>query len=198
MEHKRSALEQQMAWVIFGSRWIQAPLYLGLIVAQAMYVVLFFKELWHLIAHGFGMDENSIMLLVLGLIDVVMISNLLVMVIIGGYETFVTHLNMRDHPDHPEWLDEVNASTMKIKLSMALIGISSIHLLKTFINAENIIKNSSSDTIQWQVIIHLVFVVSSVALAYIAVRLTHPEPAHPAVPATQSLGGKMTDHSLGY
>lgn len=195
MEYKRSALEQQMAWVIFGSRWIQAPLYLGLIMAQAMYVVLFFKELWHLMAHGFGMNESDIMLLVLGLIDVVMISNLLVMVIIGGYETFVTHLNMRDHPDHPEWLDEVNASTMKIKLSMALIGISSIHLLKTFINAPNI-KDPTS--IQWQVIIHLVFVVSSVALAYIAAKLSHPEPAHLPVSATQPVEGKSAENSLQY
>lgn len=171
--YQKNRLEQQLAWTIFGSRWLQAPLYLGLIIAQAIYVVLFFKELWHLVAHGFSMGENEIMLLVLGLIDVVMISNLLVMVIIGGYETFVTHLNMRDHPDHPEWLDEVNASTMKIKLSMALIGISSIHLLKTFINAHNM----EPETIKWQVIIHLVFVTSSVALAYIAVKLSHPEHA---------------------
>ena len=159
---------------IFGSRWIQAPLYFGLIVAQVIYVGLFFKELWHLIAHGITMNETDIMLLVLGLIDIVMISNLLIMVIVGGYETFVTRLNLKAHPDHPEWLDEVNASTMKIKLSMALIGISSIHLLKTFINADNMTQH----TILWQVLIHMVFVFSAVALAYIAKLMVHEHKQH--------------------
>jgi uncharacterized protein (TIGR00645 family) len=100
--------------------------------------------------------------MVLGLIDVVMIANLLIMVIIGGYETFVSRLNIREHPDQPEWLSHVNAATMKIKLSMALIGISSVHLLKTFINAENM----AEETIQWQVYIHLTFIVSAIAMAY--------------------------------
>jgi uncharacterized protein (TIGR00645 family) len=121
--------------LIFGSRWLQLPLYIGLIVAQCVYVVLFLKELWHLIAHSFDFSEQQIMLVVLGLIDVVMISNLLVMVIVGGYETFVSRLNLNGHPDEPEWLSHVNASVLKIKLAMAIIGISSIHLLRTFIEA---------------------------------------------------------------
>jgi uncharacterized protein (TIGR00645 family) len=121
--------------LIFGSRWLQLPLYIGLIVAQCVYVVLFLKELWHLIAHSFDFSEQQIMLVVLGLIDVVMISNLLVMVIVGGYETFVSRLNLNGHPDEPEWLSHVNASVLKIKLAMAIIGISSIHLLRTFIAA---------------------------------------------------------------
>jgi uncharacterized protein (TIGR00645 family) len=122
-----------MPMLIFGSRWLQLPLYLGLIVAQAIYVVLFMKELWHLFGHSFDFSEQQIMLAVLGLIDVVMISNLLVMVIVGGYETFVSRLNLQGHPDEPEWLSHVNASVLKIKLAMAIIGISSIHLLRTFI-----------------------------------------------------------------
>ena len=121
--------------LIFGSRWLQLPLYIGLIVAQGVYVVLFLKELWHLFAHAFDFSEQQIMLAVLGLIDVVMISNLLVMVIVGGYETFVSRLNLQGHPDEPEWLSHVNASVLKIKLAMAIIGISSIHLLRTFIEA---------------------------------------------------------------
>jgi uncharacterized protein (TIGR00645 family) len=124
--------------LIFGSRWLQLPLYVGLIVAQCVYVVLFLKELWHLILHSFDFTEQQIMLVVLGLIDVVMISNLLVMVIVGGYETFVSRLNLRGHPDEPEWLSHVNASVLKIKLAMAIIGISSIHLLRTFIEAGNL------------------------------------------------------------
>ena len=121
--------------LIFGSRWLQLPLYLGLIVAQGVYVVLFLKELWHLITHATSFTEQQIMLVVLGLIDVVMISNLLMMVIVGGYETFVSRLRLEGHPDQPEWLDHVNASVLKIKLAMAIIGISSIHLLRTFIEA---------------------------------------------------------------
>src|SRR5690606_37606866 len=124
-----------LAWVIFGSRWLQLPLYLGLIVAQGVYVFLFVKELTHLVTDANSLTEQGIMLLLLGLIDVVMISNLLVMVIVGGYETFVSRLGLQGHPDQPEWLSHVNASVLKVKLAMAIIGISSIHLLKTFIAA---------------------------------------------------------------
>src|SRR5688572_1459729 len=124
-----------LSWLIFSSRWLQLPLYLGLIVAQCVYVFLFGKELLHLIQDTPELGEQQIMLLVLGLIDVVMISNLLVMVIVGGYETFVSRLNLDGHPDQPEWLSHVNASVLKVKLAMAIIGISSIHLLKTFIGA---------------------------------------------------------------
>jgi len=151
-----------MAQMIFWSRWLQAPLYLGLIIAQGVYVYLFMVELTHLVTEADKLGETGIMLMVLGLIDVVMIANLLIMVIIGGYETFVSRLNLKEHPDQPEWLSHVNAATMKIKLSMALIGISSIHLLKTFINAENM----TEATMKWQVIIHVVFILSAVAMAY--------------------------------
>lgn len=150
-----------LANMIFWSRWLQAPLYIGLIVAQGVYVYLFLKELYHLVHDANTFTETQIMLIVLGLIDVVMIANLLIMVIIGGYETFVSRLNLKEHPDQPQWLSHVNATTMKIKLSMALIGISSIHLLKTFINAEHM----TETTIKWQVYIHLTFIVSAIAMA---------------------------------
>ena len=151
-----------MGQMIFWSRWLQAPLYLGLIIAQGVYVYHFMVELVHLVSIASKITENEIMLIVLGLLDVVMIANLLIMVIIGGYETFVSRLNLTEHPDQPEWLSHVNAATMKIKLSMALIGISSIHLLKTFINAENM----TEATIKWQVIIHVTFIMSAIAMAY--------------------------------
>lgn len=147
---------------IFWSRWLQAPLYVGLILAQVVYVYHFGVELFHLVQHMTTITESEIMLVILGLIDVVMIANLMVMVIIGGYETFVSRLYTEGHPDHPEWLSHVNATTMKIKLSMALIGISSIHLLKTFINAEKMTESA----MMWQVIIHITFILSAVALAY--------------------------------
>ncbi len=154
--------------LIFGSRWLQLPLYLGLIVAQGVYVVLFLKELWHLILHSMDFTEQQIMLVVLGLIDVVMISNLLVMVIVGGYETFVSRLRLQGHPDQPEWLSHVNASVLKIKLAMAIIGISSIHLLRTFIEAGNLGSGKSTYTeagIMWQTIIHVVFILSAIGIA---------------------------------
>jgi uncharacterized protein (TIGR00645 family) len=158
--------------LIFGSRWLQLPLYLGLIVAQGVYVVLFLKELWHLITQATEFNEQQIVVLVLGLIDVVMISNLLVMIIVGGYETFVSRLNLEGHPDKPEWLSHVNASVLKIKLAMAIIGISSIHLLRSFIEAGNLGIAGRTTTytetgVMWQTIIHVVFVLSAIGIALV-------------------------------
>ena len=151
---------------IFWSRWLQAPLYLGLIVAQCIYVYLFMVELSHLVVNTFSttkITETEVMLVVLGLIDVVMIANLLIMVIIGGYETFVSRLDLDNNPDQPEWLSHVNAGVLKIKLSTAIIGISSIHLLKTFINAANL----ADHTIKWQAIIHVIFLFSALSMAWV-------------------------------
>jgi uncharacterized protein (TIGR00645 family) len=159
---------------IFASRWLQAPLYVGLIFAQGIYVYQFFVELWHLLhdaiyqTHPATVHDLSthIMLSVLGLIDVVMIANLLVMVTIGGYETFVSRLHLDDHVDQPEWLSHVNAGVLKVKLATALISISSIHLLKTFIQVVLPGAEFSSDGVKWQVIIHALFVISAIALAW--------------------------------
>jgi uncharacterized protein (TIGR00645 family) len=162
--------------LIFSSRWLQLPLYLGLIVAQGVYVILFLKELWHLVSHAVTLTEQDIMLVVLGLIDVVMISNLLIMVIVGGYETFVSRLELERHPDQPEWLSHVNASVLKIKLAMAIIGISSIHLLRTFIYAGSLGKEGSQYTetgVMWQAIIHGIFILSALGIAGVE-RLSQP------------------------
>lgn len=158
-----------MSTILFGSRWLQVPLYLGLIVAQAVYVFHFMVELTHLVEKVPHLAEAEIMLIVLGLIDVVMISNLLIMVIVGGYETFVSRLNLRGHPDEPDWLSHVNANLLKVKLATAIIGISSIHLLKTFINAHNL----EPDVMMWQTIIHMAFVASAVSIAYIDRLMSH-------------------------
>src|SRR6187431_2728774 len=157
-----------LPFLIFSSRWLQLPLYLGLIVAQGVYVILFVKELKHLFMNSFEITEQTMMLAVLGLIDVVMISNLLVMVIVGGYETFVSRLNLQGHPDQPEWLSHVNASVLKIELAMAIIGISSIHLLRTFIEAGALGTEGTKYTetgVMWQTIIHCVFILSAVGIA---------------------------------
>ena len=161
--------------LIFSSRWLQLPLYLGLIVAQGVYVFLFLKELWHLVSHATSFSEQDIMLVVLGLIDVVMISNLLVMVIVGGYETFVSRLRLQGHPDQPEWLSHVNAGVLKVKLAMAIIGISSIHLLRSFIEASRIGREGATITgeaVMWQSIIHALFILSAIGIAYVD-KLTH-------------------------
>ena len=162
--------------LIFASRWLQLPLYLGLIVAQVVYVYQFWTELVHLVSLTTHRDisETEIMLIVLGLIDVVMIANLLIMVIVGGYETFVSRLNLENHPDQPEWLSHVNASVLKVKLATAIIGISSIHLLKTFINADQL----SEKVIMWQVIIHITFVLSALAIAATDRLMPAPSPKH--------------------
>jgi uncharacterized protein (TIGR00645 family) len=148
--------------IIFGSRWLQAPLYLGLIVVLAVYVFQFGLGLIHLVKDALVLNEINIMLQALDLIDVVMIANLLIMVIVGGYETFVSRMELRNHPDHPEWLDEVNAGTMKIKLALSLVGISSIHLLRTFIDPAQ----QQNYAVMWQVIIHLTLVFSALAIAF--------------------------------
>jgi uncharacterized protein (TIGR00645 family) len=181
--------------LIFASRWLQLPLYLGLIAAQAVYVFHFWVELVHLLEAAFGnqhalqtlvtsigyksdapltaLNETIIMLVVLGLIDVVMISNLLIMVIVGGYETFVSRLNLEGHPDQPEWLSHVNASVLKVKLATAIIGISSIHLLKTFINAANY----DEKVLIWQTVIHIAFLFSALAIALADRLMSHSAPA---------------------
>ena len=178
------ATSNGLSKLIFASRWLQMPLYLGLIAAQAVYVFHFGVELYHLVGAAFGnqgdidalvkgigyaseakvmaLNETIIMLVVLALIDVVMISNLLIMVIVGGYETFVSRMNLQDHPDQPEWLSHVNASVLKVKLATAIIGISSIHLLKTFINAANY----TEQVLMWQTLIHMTFLFSAMAIAY--------------------------------
>jgi uncharacterized protein (TIGR00645 family) len=165
------SLVKALETFIFASRWIQAPLYLGLILAQIVYCWLFMVELSHLAHNALStskISETDIMLAVLGLIDVVMIANLLIMVIVGGYETFVSRLDLEGHPDQPEWLSHVNAGVLKIKLSTAIIGISSIHLLKSFINAGNLTEH----TLQWQVIIHVVFLFSALAMAIVDKTMT--------------------------
>jgi uncharacterized protein (TIGR00645 family) len=168
---------QPLPTIIFGSRWLQLPLYLGLIIAQAVYVIQFLKELWHLVTHVTSFTEQQIMLVVLGLIDVVMISNLLVMVIVGGYETFVSRLRLEGHPDQPEWLSHVNASVLKIKLAMAIIGISSIHLLRTFIEAGSAGAEGATrytvTGIILQTVIHTVFILSALGIAWID-RISQP------------------------
>jgi uncharacterized protein (TIGR00645 family) len=163
----RRQIENRIEWIIFSSRWFQAPLYLGLIVAGVLYTYKFLVELFHLAMKVETLSEELLMLGVLTLVDITMVANLLVMVIIGGYATFVSRMDLQGHPDKPDWLDKIDAGALKVKLATALVGISGIHLLKSFIN----IKEKTNDQVMWQVIIHVVFLVSSIFLAYTEVLL---------------------------
>ena len=193
---RRTSPMRPLPRLIFASRWLQLPLYLGLIVAQGVYVVHFLVELLHLVEAAFGsqtalqalvtsigyktnapvaaLNETVIMLVVLALIDVVMISNLLIMVIVGGYETFVSRMDLEGHRDQPEWLSHVNASVLKVKLATAIIGISSIHLLKTFINADNY----TDKVLIAQTVIHIAFLLSAMAIAFTDRLMSGPSHGH--------------------
>ena len=159
--------------ILFASRWILALMYMGLVVVQMVYCYFFLREVYHLVSHAGGLEENGLLLMVLGLIDIVMIANLILMITLGGYDTFVSNIRIEDHPDRPEWLAHIDASALKLKLSTALIGISSVHLLRTFVNAHNV----SNEVVFRQVLIHAMFIIASFVLARLEPR-TNGAPAH--------------------
>ncbi|WP_219688516.1 IS21-like element helper ATPase IstB [Streptomyces anatolicus] len=155
-----------MGCALFATRWLQAPLYFGLVAAQGVYVYKFFNELWHLIHHVISghADETHVMLAVLKLVDVVMIANLLIMVIVGGYETFVSRIGLQGHRDQPEWLSHVNSNVLKVKLATAIVGISSVHLLQMFVD----VHHTPRHDLLWGTVIHMAFIASAAILAYMS------------------------------
>ncbi len=165
----RNKIESVFEKIIFASRWLQAPLYAGLIVGGILYAYKYIIELIHLCKTINELTETALMLGILTLVDITMVANLLIMVIIGGYSTFVSRLDIDKHEDKPEWLQKIDAGTLKVKLAGSLVGVSGIHLLITFIN----IKSYESEHVMWQVIIHVVFLISSVLLAYSEKLLNH-------------------------
>lgn len=158
----KKKIENLFERIIFASRWVQAPLYGGLIIGALLYTYKFLVELIHLCATVNSITEEVLMLGVLTLVDITMVSNLLIMVIIGGYATFVSRIHLDAHEDRPDWLEKIDAGTLKVKLAGSLVGVSGIHLLKSFINIEN----KSFDQVKWQIIIHVVFLFSTLMLAY--------------------------------
>jgi len=156
------AIERAIEQFIFFSRWLQVPVYLGLIVASILYTFKFLSQLWHLLSNFTTLTENTIMLSVLGLIDISMVINLLVVVFIGGYSTFVSKIDFDNHEDKPDWLSKINASSLKIKLIISLVSISGVHLLQTFIDIHNV---ELQDALL-QIGIHMVFIISALLLAY--------------------------------
>ncbi|BCL28889.1 IS21-like element helper ATPase IstB [Streptomyces aurantiacus] len=155
-----------LGYALFATRWLQAPLYFGLVAAQGVYVYKFFNELWNLILRCVTgqADETYVMLAVLKLVDVVMIANLLIMVIVGGYETFVSRIGLQGHRDQPEWLSHVNSNVLKVKLATAIVGISSVHLLQMFVD----VHHTSHHSLLWGTVIHMAFIASAAILAYMS------------------------------
>ncbi|GAB2870935.1 hypothetical protein GCM10027074_43210 [Streptomyces deserti] len=155
-----------LGYALFATRWLQAPLYFGLVAVQGVYVYKFFNELWKLIVRCVTgqATETYVMLAVLKLVDVVMIANLLIMVIVGGYETFVSRIGLQGHRDQPEWLSHVNPNVLKVKLATAIVGISSVHLLQMFVDVDH----TSRHSLLWGTVIHMAFIVSAAILAYMS------------------------------
>ncbi|MFE6285672.1 IS21-like element helper ATPase IstB [Streptomyces sp. NPDC057877] len=155
-----------LGYALFATRWLQAPLYFGLVAAQGVYVYKFFNELWSLILRCLTgrATETYVMLAVLKLVDVVMIANLLIMVIVGGYETFVSRIGLQGHRDQPEWLSHVNSNVLKVKLATAIVGISSVHLLQMFVDVHHTPRHS----LLWGTVIHMAFIVSAAILWYMS------------------------------
>lgn len=155
-------IEKILEKILFGSRWIQAPIYFGLILGSMVYTYKFIVELVHLCIHANSWTEETVMLSILTLIDISMVVNLIIIVVIGGYSTFVSKLDFAQHEDKPEWLAQINAGTLKVKLAISLVGVSSIQLLRSFID----IKDVDREHVLLQILIHVVFLTSSIILAY--------------------------------
>ena len=157
----RDVIESSFEKLIFASRWIQAPIYFGLIIVTLIYAIQFFNEVIYIVSDFKNFDEVKLMISVLGLIDITMVINLLIVVIIGGYVTFVSKIDIDDHKDKPEWLGKMDAGSLKIKLIVSLVSISGVHLLKTFVN----IDHYELDKVIIQIVIHVVFIISALLLA---------------------------------
>jgi uncharacterized protein (TIGR00645 family) len=161
-------LENITEYLIFASRWIQAPMYLGLIFGSGLYLFKFFEELMHISQHLYDTTEVQVMLGILGLIDASMVLNLLVIVIVGGYSIFTSKIDFDQTEDRPQWLDHLDAGRLKIKLATSLASISGVHLLKTFIDIHSQTKKSEDlAALEYEIIIHLVFIVSALMLAWV-------------------------------
>ena len=153
-------LERFVEKLLFASRWILAPVYLGLSLALVALGIKFFQEVFHVLSHIWAMAEADMVLTILALIDMVLVASLVVMVMFSGYENFVSRLDIDEDTEKLGWLGKLDAGTLKLKVAASIVAISSIHLLRAFMNAPQI----PNDKLMWYVIIHLTFVVSAVLM----------------------------------
>jgi uncharacterized protein (TIGR00645 family) len=159
----RGALEKKIERFILGSRWLLTPFYIGLVLVIVALGITFFRELWHLYATVFTAGEAEVVLLVLSLVDVVLVANLLIMVVISGYENFVSDIEATEGEETPDWMGKIDAGNLKVKVAAAIVAISSIHLLRAFLNVHELPESK----IILLMIMHLVFVFSALLLAYL-------------------------------
>jgi uncharacterized protein (TIGR00645 family) len=153
-------LERLIERLLFSSRWLLAPIYLGLSLTLLVLGIKFFQELWHLFAHIWTMEESNMILVVLAMIDLALVASLVVMVMFSGYENFVSRLEVGQGEDKLGWLGKLDAGTLKLKVAASIVAISSIHLLQKFVNIEQ----TPNDKLMWYVVIHLTFVVSALMM----------------------------------
>ena len=155
------SVEEILERILFMARWLLAPLYLGLGIAVSALVVKFFEELFHMMHTLITVPEAGMVLTLLSLVDLSLVGSLLVMVMLSGYENFVSSLDIGENAERPEWLGKLDANTLKLKVAVSIVAISSIHLLSVFME----IDHTPNDKLMWFVILHLTFVVSALLLA---------------------------------
>jgi uncharacterized protein (TIGR00645 family) len=163
-----SVIENTIEYLVFASRWFQAPIYLGLIIGCGLYVYKFMQELSFLAWRIDVFNETQVMLAILGLIDISMVMNLLIIVIIGGYSIFTSRIDFEEQEDRPHWIDNLDADRLKVKLATSLASISGVHLLKTFIDIHSETETGTYEALTFEIVIHFIFIISALILAWIA------------------------------
>ncbi|MNY16645.1 hypothetical protein D3C86_1499210 [compost metagenome] len=157
------SMERFIENTMYAARWLLAPIYLGLSLALLALALKFFQEIFHVLPHVFELAEAELILVLLSLIDMALVGGLLVMVMISGYENFVSQLDIDDHKEKLNWLGTMDSSSLKMKVAASIVAISSIHLLRIFMDAKNV----DPEHLKWYVIIHMTFVVSAFAMGYL-------------------------------
>lgn len=159
-------LEIALETTIFKSRWLLAPFYVGLVLSIVLLFIKFAQEFWHIASHVVSMPESDVVIGILALVDLSLVGSLLLMIIFSGYEIFISKINLDSHEDRPEWMGKVNFSGLKLKVIGAIVAISAIDLLKTFMNLPTNLTDDQANVIMWKVIIHITFVISGLIFAY--------------------------------
>ena len=160
-----SKIEELLESTIFMSRWLLAPFYLGLVISIALLFVKFAQELWYMFTHIWTSSEADAIIEILAMVDMALVGSLLLMIIFSGYEIFVSKIDIEDHADRPDWMGKVDFSGLKLKVIGAIVAISAIDLLKTFMNIPEELTEGESDKLFWKVTIHMAFVLSGVLFA---------------------------------
>ena len=158
-------IERTLEKVIFNSRWILAPFYLGLVLGVFLLFIKFAQELWHLATHVVTASEADVIVGILALVDMSLVGSLLLMIIFSGYEIFISKIDTGDHKDRPDWMGKVDFSGLKLKVIGAIVAISAIDLLKSFMDISLTMNDADTNSLKWKVIIHMAFVVSGLLFA---------------------------------